>query len=83
MTESVLVPPLKVGVDPTMAPLVPFWRVKLWAVDELSVKAILTAPALALRVFLVKASWPLGSAAMASAPEAAPPAALGGRLGMK
>ncbi len=65
---------LNVDVAPSWGPLVPRSRVKLWGVDELLVKAILTMPALLLKVLVVKASWPLGSAAIESEP-AEPPAA--------
>jgi hypothetical protein len=70
VTVSVLLPPLNVGVAPTVGPLVPCWIVKLWATCEEFVKLIVTLPALADSEDFVNFSAPLGSADCVSA---APP----------
>jgi hypothetical protein len=63
-TVSVFVPPWKVGVAAITAPLVPCWRVKLWPSGESLVNVIVIFPALAVSVFLVNISMPLGLAAI-------------------
>jgi hypothetical protein len=77
-TLSVLVPPSNVGVAPTVAPVapVPCWIVRLCASGEPLVNLIVTVPAVACSELVVNLSWPLGSAATASDPPAAPPVAL-------
>ena len=63
VTVKVLVPPpLKVGVAPTTAPLVPCWIVMLCGSIEAFVKLTVTLPAFALSDDLVNLSAPLGSA---------------------
>ena len=59
--------PWNVGVAATVAPLVPCWIVRLWATEDVFVKAIVTLPALTVNELLVNFSWPVGSAATAAA----------------
>ena len=73
VTLSVLVPPLNVGVAPTVFPLVPCWIVMLWATDDMLAKWIVTLPALADSESFVNLSCPVGLAASLSVLEPPPP----------
>jgi hypothetical protein len=61
-TETVLLPPVKVGVAPTWDPLGP-WMVMLWGSEDAFVNLIVSLPALAVSELLVNFSCPVGSAA--------------------
>jgi hypothetical protein len=68
VTLRILLPPLNVGVVPTVGPLEPCWIVRLCATGEPLVNVITTLPAFVLSEVLVNFSAPLGSAATVSRP---------------